>query len=63
MPRLEDSLGPAAAGAMIVVCYVLCGLTQSMFAHQITASFYASIVGVLAGLSRVEGLRHQRNRA
>ena len=55
--------GPAAAGVMIVVCYVLCGLTQSMFAHQITASFYASIVGVLAGLSRVEGLRHQRNRA
>jgi len=55
--------GPAAAGVMIVVCYVLCGLTQSMFAHQITASFYASIVGVLAGLSRAEGLRHQRNRA
>ena len=55
--------GPAAAGVMIVVCYVLCGLTQSMFAHQITASFYASIVGVLAGLSRVEGLRQQRNRA
>ncbi len=55
--------GPAAAGVMIVVCYVLCGLTQSMFAHQITASFYASIVGVLAGLSRVESLRHQRNRA
>jgi len=55
--------GPAAAGVMIVVCYVLCGLTQSMFAHQITASFYASIVGVLAGLSRVEGLRYQRNRA
>ena len=55
--------GPAAAGVMIVVCYVLCGLTQSMFAHQITASFYASIVGVLAGLSRLEGLRHQRNRA
>lgn len=52
--------GPAAAGVMIVVCYVLCGLTQSMFAHQITASFYASIVGVLAGLSRLEGLRHQR---
>lgn len=55
--------GPAAAGAMIVVCYVLCGLTQSMFAHQITASFYASIVGVLVGLSRMEGLRHQRRAA
>jgi len=51
--------GPAAAGVMIVVCYVLCGLTQSMFAHQITASFYASIVGVLAGLSQLEGLQHK----
>lgn len=52
--------GPAAAGVMIVVSYILCGLTQSMFAHQITASFYASIVGALAGLSRLEALRHQR---
>lgn len=52
--------GPAAAGLLIVLCYVLCGLTQSMFAHQITASFYASIVGALAGLSRLDGLRHQR---
>ncbi len=56
----ETFRGPAAAGAMIVACYVLCGLTQSMFAHQITASFYASIIGVLAGLSRLEGLRHAR---
>ncbi|MCS4230615.1 O-antigen ligase [Stenotrophomonas maltophilia] len=52
--------GPAAAGVLIVVSYILCGLTQSMFAHQITASFYATIVGVLAGLSRLEALRHQR---
>lgn len=55
--------GPAAAGAMIVVCYVLCGLTQSMFAHQITASFYASIVGALVGLSCLEGLRHAQSAA
>lgn len=52
--------GPAAAGLMIVISYVLCGLTQSMFAHQITASFYVSMVGLLAGLSRVEGLAHAR---
>jgi len=52
--------GPAAAGLLMVLCYVLCGLTQSMFAHQITASFYASMVGALAGLSRLEGLRFQR---
>ncbi|MBK0026413.1 O-antigen ligase family protein [Stenotrophomonas sp. S48] len=51
--------GPAAAGIMIVVAYVLCGLTQSMFAHQMTASFYVTIVGLLAGLSIVEGARHR----
>jgi O-antigen ligase len=45
--------GPAAAGVMVVVAYVLCGATQSMFAHQITASTYATLVGVLAGLSLV----------
>jgi len=47
--------GPAAAGIMVVVTYVLCGITQSMFAHQITASFYVTIVGLLAGLSIVQG--------
>jgi len=40
---------------MVVVTYVLCGITQSMFAHQITASFYVTIVGLLAGLSIVQG--------
>ncbi|SOT94452.1 O-antigen ligase family protein [Xanthomonas arboricola] len=43
--------GPAAAGVMIVVSYALCGLTQSMFAHQVSASFYTSMVGVLVGLA------------
>jgi len=43
--------GPAAAGVMIVISYMLCGLTQSMFAHQVAASFYASMVGVLVGLA------------
>lgn len=43
--------GPAAAGVMVVVVYVFCGLTQSMFAHQVTASFYIAIVGVLIGLA------------
>lgn len=51
--------GPAAAGIMIVIGYVLCGLTQSMFAHQMTASFYVTIVGLLTGLSIVEGARHR----
>ena len=43
--------GPAATGVMLVVAYVLCGLTQSMFAHQITAGFYACMVGVLAAFA------------
>jgi O-antigen ligase len=46
---------------MIVVAYVLCGITQSMFAHQITASFYVTIVALLAGLSVMQG--HQRRQA
>ncbi|MFO3706363.1 O-antigen ligase family protein [Xanthomonas codiaei] len=43
--------GPAAAGVMLVISYVLCGLTQSMFAHQVAASFYTAMVGVLVGLA------------
>lgn len=43
--------GPAAAGIVVVLSYVLCGMTQSMFAHQVTASFYVSIVGTLIGLA------------
>lgn len=43
--------GPAAAGVMIVISYALCGLTQSMFAHQVAASFYTAMVGVLVGLA------------
>lgn len=52
-PRLRFR-GPAAAGIMLVAGYVLCGMTQSMFAHQVTASFYVVMVGVLAGLARAE---------
>ncbi|ALS96091.1 polymerase [Xanthomonas oryzae] len=43
--------GPAAAGVMLVISYALCGLTQSMFAHQVAASFYTAMVGVLVGLA------------
>jgi O-antigen ligase len=43
--------GPAAAGVMLVISYALCGLTQSMFAHQVAASFYTAMVGVLTGLA------------
>jgi O-antigen ligase len=43
--------GTAPAGLMLVAVFALCGLTQSMFAHQLAASFYSVAVGVLAGLS------------
>ncbi len=43
--------GPAATGIVLVVVFALCGLTQSMFAHQLAASFYCVVVGILAGLA------------
>lgn len=51
--------GPAVAGMMLVVGYALCGLTQSMFAHQITTAMYAILVGVLCGLSLVEAAQRR----
>ncbi|MCJ0826155.1 O-antigen ligase family protein [Luteimonas sp. 50] len=43
-------VGSAWAGAMLVMAYVLCGLTQSLFKHQLTASLYAILGGILLGL-------------
>ncbi|EWS77105.1 polymerase [Xylella taiwanensis] len=43
--------GPAATGMMLVVAYILCGMTQSMFAHQVSTSFYAVAVGLCIGLA------------
>ena len=54
--------GPAAAGVMVVVAYILCGATQSMFAHQITVSTYATLVGLLAGLSLMRASEHRQPR-
>lgn len=45
----RGSASAACAGLLFVATFALSGLTQSMFAHQITASFYAVMVGVLAG--------------
>ena len=55
--------GPAAAGIMLVVAYALCGLTQSMFAHQITTGTYAVLVGALAGLSLAGAAGRRRGMA
>ncbi len=43
--------GSAAAGAMMVAMFMLCGLTQSMFAHQTTTSLYAAGCGLLLGMA------------
>jgi O-antigen ligase len=44
----------ALAGLVLVLVYIACGLTQSMFAHQLVASFYAVAVGVLYGFALIE---------
>src|SRR3546814_13615396 len=43
------SASAPCAGVLFVATFALCGLTQSMFAHQLSASFYAVMVGLLAG--------------
>ena len=43
--------GAAETGAVLVPVFALCGVTQSMFAHQTTTSLYAAVVGVLLGLA------------
>ncbi|HEX7801515.1 MAG TPA: O-antigen ligase family protein [Pseudoxanthomonas sp.] len=49
--RLTIPKGSAWAGLMLVVMYVLSGITQSMFAHALTTTLYAVLVGLLLGLS------------
>lgn len=50
-PRAMPPRGPAWAGFLVVGSFVLCGLTQSIFAHQLTAGLYAALVGTLLGLA------------
>ncbi len=50
-PEAGKLRGAASAGLMLVVAFMLCGLTQSMFAHQTTSSVYATFVGLLVGLA------------
>ncbi|QWF16635.1 O-antigen ligase family protein [Lysobacter capsici] len=45
------SRSTALAGLVLVLVYITCGLTQSMFAHQLIASLYAAAIGVLYGFS------------
>ena len=43
--------GYSHAFSFAVVAFVLCGMTQSMFAHQTTASVYAAFGGLLLGMA------------
>lgn len=52
--RALGAAGAATAGMLFVATFALDGITQSMFAHQLTASSYAAVVGVLAGLCALE---------
>lgn len=49
--RLTIPKGPAWAGLVLVAVYVLSGITQSMFAHALTTTLYAVLVGLLLGLA------------
>ncbi|HZH44041.1 MAG TPA: O-antigen ligase family protein [Lysobacter sp.] len=54
LPKAARPCSAALAGAVVVMVFVACGLTQSMFAHQLTATFYALVVGVLLALAAAE---------
>ncbi len=44
----------ALAGAIMVLSFFACGLTQSIYAHQLTASCYAMLVGSLLAYALLE---------
>lgn len=50
-PFPRRSRSAALAGLAVVVVFVLCGLSQSMWAHQLTGSSFLVLVGVLLGFS------------
>jgi O-antigen ligase len=51
--------GSASAGVMVVVAFILSGMTQSMFAHQTSSSIYAAVCGILLGLALREARWHR----
>lgn len=49
--RRHDAAQPyALAGILLVVSYIVSGLTQVLFAHHLGTAFYSATVGVLVGL-------------
>lgn len=47
----SSPVGAAWAAGVMVVVYLLSGLTQSMFAHAMTTSAYAVFIGLLLGIA------------
>ncbi len=50
----------ALAGLVLVLVYMLNGSSQSIFAHQLVASFYAVAIGVLYGFVLLEARPRER---
>ena len=48
--RLTIPKGSAWAGLVLILVYVLSGITQSMFAHALTTTLYV-LVGLLLGMA------------
>lgn len=49
--RCHDAAQPyALAGILLVLSYIVSGLTQVLFAHHLGTAFYAATIGVLVGL-------------
>lgn len=56
-PFPRRSRSAALAGLVVVVSFVLCGLSQSMWAHQLSGGTYLTLVGILLGFSLREDPR------
>lgn len=55
-------IGSAWAGLMLIAMYVLSGMTQSMFAHALSATIYAVFVGLLLGIALREAAAGEQER-
>jgi O-antigen ligase len=56
--RRHDAAQPyALAGILLIVSYVISGLTQVMFAHHLGTAFYSTATGMLVGLCILNGRR------
>ncbi|WP_175485544.1 O-antigen ligase family protein [Pseudoxanthomonas sp. GM95] len=50
-PFPRRSRSAALAGLAVVIVFVLCGLSQSMWAHQLSGGSFLTLVGILLGFS------------